>query len=104
MQNNLTPQCVGFRLLCPTRWTVRTSSIDAVLKNYPALLKALETINVESHDDYGRRAGGVLSLPQRFDTFFGLHLSHLIFSATEQTSRSLQAQDTSVQEALSAAT
>ena len=34
--------------------------------------------------------------------FFGLHLSHLIFSATEQTSRSLQSQETSVQEALSA--
>ena len=38
-----------------------------------------------------------------FDTFFGLHLSHLIFSATEQTSRSLQGQDTSVQEAVSVA-
>ena len=45
----------------------------------------------------------MVSLLQCFDTFFGLHISHLIFSATERTSRSLQAQDTSVQEALSAA-
>ena len=101
-KNDLTPQHTGLRPLCPTRWTVRTSAIDAILKNYPALLEALETINAESYDDYGRRAGGVLSLLQRFETFFGLNLSHLIFSATEQTSRTLQAKDTSVQEALSA--
>ena len=102
-KTEITPQCTGLRPLCPTRWTVRTSAIDAVLKNYPTLLETLETINTESHDDYGRRAGGVLSLLQRFDTFFGLHLSHLIFSATEQTSRALQAKDTSVQEAVNAA-
>ena len=65
-------------------------------------MDSLETINTESHDDYGCRAGGILSLLQRFETFFGLHLSPLIFSATEQTSRSLQSQDTSVQEALCA--
>ena len=101
-KNDLSPQHTGLRPLCPTRWTVRTCAIDAILKNYSALLEALEIINAESHDDYGRRAGGVLSLLQRFETFFGLNLSHLIFSATEQTSRALQAQDTSVQEALSA--
>ena len=101
-KNDLNPQHTGLRPLCPTRWTVRTSAIDAILKNYPALLDSLETINTESHDDYGRRVGGILSLLQRFETFFGLHLSHLIFSATEQTSRSLQSQDTSMQEVLCA--
>ena len=64
---------------------VKTSAIDAILKHYLALLESFETVNTESHDDYGCRARGVLSLLQRYETLFGLHLSHLIFSASEQT-------------------
>ena len=76
---------------------MRTAAIDAVLRNYPALLEALETISNESHDDYGRRANGILAQLERFDTYFGLKL---VFSATEQTSIALQGKNTTVQEAL----
>ena len=64
---------------------VKTSAIDAILKHYLALLESFETVNAESHDDYGCRTRGVLSLLQRYEMLFGLHLSHLIFSASEQT-------------------
>ena len=64
---------------------VKTSAIDAILKHYLALLESFETVNAESHDDYGCRARGVLSFLQCYETLFGLHLSHLIFSASEQT-------------------
>ena len=64
---------------------VKTSAIDAILKHYLALLESFETVNAESRDDYGCGARGVLSLLQRYEILFGLHLSHLIFSATEQT-------------------
>ena len=64
---------------------VKTSAIDAILKHYLALLESFETVNAESHDDYGYRARGVLSLLQLYEILFGLYLSHLIFSATEQT-------------------
>ena len=93
----------SLRPLCPTRWTVRTEAIEAVLRNYPALLDALETISNESHDDYGRRANGILAQLERFDTYFGLKLSNLVFSATEQTSIALQGKSTTIQEALTAA-
>ena len=63
----------------------------------------MQQISDKSHDDYGRRANGILSQLQRFDTFFGIKLSYLIFSATEQTSVNLQKKDTSVQEALACA-
>ena len=43
--------------LCPTRWTVRTAAISAVLTNYSVLCVALEEINVETHDEYGLKAG-----------------------------------------------
>ena len=102
-KHELSPEGSGLRPLCPTRWTVRTGAIAAVLKNYAALLQALENISEESHDEYGRKANGLLAQLERFDTFFGLVLSHLVFSGTEQTSINLQSRDTSVQEALSAA-
>ncbi len=93
----------NLRPLCPTRWTVKTGAIDGVLRNYSALIESLEKISNESHDDYGRRANGILALLERFDTYFGLKLSFLVFSATEQMSNALQAKDTTVQEGLSAA-
>jgi len=90
----------GLRPLCPTRWTVSNVAIDSVIKNYPALLEAFERISNESH--YGRRTNGVLTMLEKFSVYFGLKLSFLVFSATEQVSRALQAQNTTVQEALSA--
>ena len=80
----------SLRPLCPTRSTVRTAALQAVLRNYPALLEALETIGNELYDDYGRRANGIHTQLERFDTYFGLKISHLLFSATEQTSFALQ--------------
>lgn len=32
---------------------MRTEAINAVLKNYAAIVQALEQISEESHDDYG---------------------------------------------------
>ena len=32
--NELAPSSPGLKPLCPTRWTVRTSAIDSVVKNY----------------------------------------------------------------------
>ena len=52
---------------------------------------------------YGRKANGLNAQLEKFDTYFGLKLSHLIFSGTEQRSISLQSKNTSVQEALSCA-
>ena len=40
---------------------------------------------------------------ERFSTFFGLKLSHLIFSATEQLSITLQGRNTTMQEAVKSA-
>ena len=66
---------VSLKPLCPTRWTVRTAAISAILSNYSTLLAALEQINIETHDDYGRKAGGYLAQMDKFSTFFGLKLN-----------------------------
>ena len=89
LQKQIAPGSQGLKPLCPTRWTVRNGAISVAMSNYSVLAEALE--------DYGRKAGDLLSLMEKFDTFFGLKLSHLIFSGTEQLSLTLQGKDTTIQ-------
>ena len=103
LQSQLSPQSPSLKALCPTRWTVRTAAISSVIENYAVLCEALAEINLSTHDEYGRKAGGFLAQMEKFSTFFGLKLSHLIFSGTEQLSISLQGKDTTVQESINAA-
>ena len=95
------PKC-GIKPLCPTRWTVRTEAMDAVIKQYSVIMDTMEEVNQTTRDEYGLKAGGILAALEKFEMLFGLKLGHLLFSAAEQTSRVLQAKDTSVQEAVSA--
>ena len=94
------PDTTGLRPLCPTRWTVRTAAIGAVLENYEALMMAFAEINEESHDDHGRRAGGILSQMEKFETFFGLKFSHMLFASTEEVSFLLQSKSTTLQDGI----
>ena len=68
----------SLKLLCPTRWTVRAAAIDAILSNYSILEVALEEFNTETNDEYGRKAGGLLALMEKFRIYFGLnyHIWH----------------------------
>ena len=93
---------ITIKPLCPTRWTARTEAIEAVLKDYSILIETMEEINHTTHDEYGLKAGGILSLLEKFDMLFGLKLGYLVFGASESLSKSLQAKDTSLQEALAA--
>ena len=64
--------------LCPTRWTVRTRAFDAILANYSLLQDALDVIQ-QGTDEYASKATGFLTSMERFSTYFGLMVSHLIF-------------------------
>ena len=92
----------SLRTLCPTRWTVRHSAIDSILKNYQALMSTLEVVQ-QGHDEYAAKGKGLLMQMESFDTFFSLKLAYLVFSAAEQFSTNLQAKDTTVAEATSGA-
>ena len=92
----------SLRPLFPTRWTVRHSAIDSILKNYQALLSALQVIQ-QGHDEYTAKARGLLMQLESFDIFFSLKLSYLVFAAAEQFSINLQAKDTTVGEGLKGA-
>ena len=57
------------RMLCPTRWTARHTSIATILRNYSIIQSALEEIR-QGHDEYTAKASGMASKMKDFDTFF----------------------------------
>ena len=103
LQSQLAPGSPSLKPLCPTRWTVRTCALHSILCNYSVLRETLQQVNAECHDDYGRTAGGYLAQMDKFSTYLGLKVSHLIFAGTEQLSITLQGKDTTVQDAATAA-
>ena len=92
----------SLRMLCPTRWTIRHTSIDSIIRNYKVLQAALSEIE-QGRDEYAAKASGLLSRMEQFDTFFSLKLAYLVFTAAEQLSICLQAKDYTVQDAIQGA-
>ena len=43
-KSKLAPDMPGFRVLCPTRWTVRANSLQSVLDNYSVLQELWEEV------------------------------------------------------------
>ena len=99
MKSQLSPDTMDLRPLCPTRWTVRTGAIGAILSNYSTLCTVLNDVHLSGRDEYAMKAGGYLTLLEKFGTFFGLKLSFFVFSVTEQLSITLQGQNTTLYEA-----
>ena len=86
MQLQLSPGAPTLKPLCPTRWTVRTAAFASVL--YTKLRSALfypEEIHSSGTDEYAIKATDFLSMMEKVNIFFGLKLSHLIFSAEDTT-------------------
>ena len=91
----------GIRSLCPTRWTVRTGAIQAILNNYGSLQMTMEAAS-HGTDDCSRRAGGVMAMMDKFFIYFGLKLSFFLFSITEQLSTTLQGKSINVDDCFKA--
>ena len=73
-----------------------------MIKQYKVIIETMEDIHLNTRDEYGLKAGGILAALEKFETFFSLYLGSLLFGCAENTSKVLQAKDTSVQEAISA--
>ena len=72
LKAELAPDAPGFRVLCHTRWTVRTHSFKSVLYNYTVLMSVWdETVEGRPDPDIRSRVIGVSSQKQSFDFFLG---------------------------------
>ena len=78
------PKC-GIKPL--SRWYEQKQSVLCMIKRYSVIIDAMEEVNQTTHVEYGLKAAGVLATLEKFEMLFYLKWGHLLFSATEQTSR-----------------
>lgn len=93
LKKELAPETPGFRTLCPTRWTVRASSLKSVLDNYTVLQELWDDCreaSVTTDTEMRARITGVESQMRNFDFIFGIQLGHLVMRHTDNLSKTLQ--------------
>ena len=91
LKDSLAPDTPGFRVLCPTRWTVRAASLKSVIDNY-AVLQELWDISQDQVSDPSIR-GRIIGVEAQFKTFrylFGVALGELVLKHTDTLSKTLQ--------------
>ena len=91
LKTELSPETPGFRVLCPTRWTVRADSLLSVIDNYTALQSTWEE-SLESRLDTEVKARmvGVKTQMETFSFFFGVCLGERILRHADNLSKTLQ--------------
>ena len=83
-------------MLCPTRWTIRAESLQSVINNYTALLETWqESLGATQDTEMRAHNIGVSSQMNTFSFFFGVMLGQLLFSHSDNFSRTLQKRDMS---------
>ncbi len=92
---------LSIRALCPTRWTVRSPAIRAVLSQYGMVLNALDEM-AASHSESASRAEGLRVRLQQGNVVLGLLLALDVISELEILHASLQKNTQTVEGMLSA--
>lgn len=85
------------RPLCPTRWTMRASSVQQILKNYENL-ELFETFSSKDTTEAGYKCAGYFESMLQFKTYFFLNLYCHIMNAVEEVNRKIQCPNLSVTE------
>ena len=87
---DISPDTMRFRVLCPTRWTVRSETFRSILEDYVSFLQMWESM-LESRLDSDARAHvhGFNSQMRTFD-FTGLNLLFNLLRHTDNFSKTLQ--------------
>ena len=100
LKSELAPETPGFRVLCPTRWTVRAASLKSVIDNYEVLLGVWEEAQSGRLDgEMKARIIGVETQMHTFDFLYGVFLGELILRHTDNLSKALQHKSLSAAEA-----
>ena len=90
LKSKLAPDTPGFRVLCPTRWTVRANSLQSVLDNYSVLQELWEEAKDKASDPSMKaRIIGVQAQFRKFQYFFGVLLGELLLKHSDNLSKTL---------------
>ena len=91
LKSELSPETPGFRVLCPTRWTVRANSLLSVMDNYTALQSTWdESLESRLDTEVKSRMIGVKAQMETFNFFFGVCLGECILRHADNLSKTLQ--------------
>ena len=102
LKEAMSPGVPGLRSFCPTRWTVRGSSLESIRLNYETLQATWdEAITIVCETEVKARINGVAAIMQTFNFLFGLMLAERILKHTDNLSCTLQAPSLSAVEARS---
>ena len=91
LKAELAPETPGFRVLCPTWWTVRAASLQSVIDNWKPLQELWqESLDTKLDPEVKSRIIGVKYQMGTFSYLFGVSLGSLIFGHSDNLSRTLQ--------------
>ena len=99
LKAGLAPDSPGFRVLCPTRWTVRAASLKSVIDNY-TVLQELWNLSKDETSDPSMKAR-IIGVETQFKTFrhhFGVQLGFLLLQHSDNLSKTLQSPKLSASE------
>ena len=87
----ISPETTSFRVLCPTRWTIRAAGLQSVINNWKVLQKLWEEC-LESKLEREIRAQ-IIEVNHQMTTFeyyFGVNLGSLLLKHSDNLSKTLQ--------------
>lgn len=90
LKADLAPESPGFRVLCPTRWTVRAASLRSVIDNYTVLQELWELSKDDTFDPTIKaRIIGVQAQFKTFWFYIGVQLGSVLLQHSDNLSRAL---------------
>lgn len=81
---------VNLRKFCPTRWTLKASSLRSVLSNYSSIITFFSETASEERTEAGAKASAFLRMLFKFESFIMLTLLTKVFSRMEALNAALQ--------------
>ena len=99
LKEELSPDTPGFRVLCPTHWTVREKSLKSVQNNYSVLQELWQyVLDGNVYPEIRARVLGVRAQMETFKYFFGISVAELFLSHVDNLSTALQSSTISAAE------
>lgn len=80
----------NLRPLCPTRWTMRASSMDQILTSYQHLLRFFEEYALQDSSDAASKCAGYLEQMSKFKHYFLLNLYVYVMKPVEEVNTKIQ--------------
>jgi len=81
LKKDMTPDCAGIGVICPTRWTARAQSLKIILQNYTVLQELWASLLDQRFDsDLRARIIDVKAQMESFDYYFGVCIGELVLN------------------------